>query len=533
MPEHRRLVIAGEAEVHIDGISVNGHPQPTVGPLLLSASSSADIDCEFSSSTARLLYRMDGIDEVWNDISDEMRIAVKFRSIDGREVRSFDLKMLGHNAGWSGNENNSLFTSRTETITAPSNACRLQLILYSGGPPETQGVMWIAGLHLWRLRDGVAPLLVQDLSLSPPPNGDTTWHPPGWIRGGSDTAMSMFAYIHGSWSIGFRDDSADSYAVWEMPPTSWIPLDAGERYRIDWQEMFSVGGSRSANIRYRSMAPGRYRFRVGMASVDGLPTGIETALDIYLPEPLWHRRWFWALAGSVMVLPFFWAWFTVARSRMRLRLERAERQRAVIQERARIAQDLHDDLGANLTQIALLSELAQGGLPTADPARDVMDRVFRTASALARQLDEAVWAVNPNQDTVEGLAAFLCKYAQDFLTPAGVRCRLKVPEELPNLALTALQRHNLLLAVKEALHNIVQHALALTMTMSLDCTAERLTIQIRDDGCGFPGGLSAPNADGLGNMSERMARIGGTCSVESNDGGTMVRLSIPIGTGET
>ena len=117
--------------------------------------------------------------------------------------------------------------------------------------------------------------------------------------------------------------------------------------------------------------------------------------------------------------------------KMQAKLELLDQQRAVALERTRIARDIHDDLGANLTQIALLSELAQTDLDQPEQAKSRLEQIFTTAGAVTRQLDEIVWAITPANDTLEQFASYICKYAQDYLRVAGIRCRLDVPDSLP------------------------------------------------------------------------------------------------------
>jgi len=137
-------------------------------------------------------------------------------------------------------------------------------------------------------------------------------------------------------------------------------------------------------------------------------------------------------------------------------LEILSRQRALDRERTRIARDLHDDLGASLTQIALLSELAKADIHQPELARTHLDQIFTTVSGLTRELNEIVWAVNPANDSLEHFTNHICKFAQDYLSLAGIRCRLDFPESVPAYPMPSPERHSLFLATKEALHNYRQ-----------------------------------------------------------------------------
>jgi len=124
-------------------------------------------------------------------------------------------------------------------------------------------------------------------------------------------------------------------------------------------------------------------------------------------------------------------------------MERLERQQALEKERARIAKDIHDDLGASLTRIILLSPSGRAELEDPHQAAADLDQIYLTARTLTRALDEIVWALSPQHDTLDSLVTYLGKFAQEFLSAAGIRCRLDVPMQLPRAHLTAEVRHNL------------------------------------------------------------------------------------------
>ena len=167
-------------------------------------------------------------------------------------------------------------------------------------------------------------------------------------------------------------------------------------------------------------------------------------------------------------------------------------------------------------------------------ARTHLDQIFTTAGGLARQLNQIVWAVNPANDTLEQFTSHICKFAQDYLSLAGIRCRLDVPDFVPHYPLPAPERHNLFLATKEALHNIVKHAQAGQVWLRLKLDADVLTLLIEDDGKGCdaetvtvpPVGMVG---DGLANMQQRMDQLGGRFAQQSRPGnGTTVRLILPL-----
>lgn len=292
----------------------------------------------------------------------------------------------------------------------------------------------------------------------------------------------------------------------------------------DWA---SVGAKRVATYNY--IPPGGYSFQVTACNNDGVWNETGATLKFEVLPYFWQTTWFRVLGGLATVLVASGVVWFDTRRRMRRKLEHAERQRDIEHERARIARDIHDDLGAQLTRITMLSESASE--PEADPHRaaESIHRIYDTARELTRSMDEIVWAVSPRHDTLESLATYLEKFAQDLLATAGVRCRLDLPLQFPEWHLTSEMRHNVFLAFKESLHNAVKHAAASEVLIRLAVKEKSFELSIEDNGRGFaadekakdiptvPGRTASGN--GLENMKRRLASIGGSCSIQSAPGG--------------
>lgn len=275
----------------------------------------------------------------------------------------------------------------------------------------------------------------------------------------------------------------------------------------------------------------------------GFSIELRSADDVVLLEspPWWTlRKVFWVASalGFAALAAFVWVAVLhrqVAERSRQLEIQIQERQRdeqrlEIEQERARIAQDLHDDIGASLTHIALLSELAQKDFDKPIQAKEHIDQIFRSARTVTRSLDEIVWTVNPKNNTLELFIAYLCTYIPDYLRSASIRCRLDVPEEVPTMPLSSEVGHHLYLAVKETLHNVVKHADATEVWVRLRLAAATITLIIEDNGRGFQiGDQVPPNADGLDNLNRRLEEIGGRCEQRSEDGkGTTTTFTLQL-----
>jgi len=303
----------------------------------------------------------------------------------------------------------------------------------------------------------------------------------------------------------------------------------------DWLD---CGTKRTASYSY--VPAGTYRFRVRACNNDGVWNRTGPSLGLIVPPYFWQTWWFAALSALTVFGTVGGTIRFVETRKLQRRLERLERERAVERERARIAGDIHDDLGASLTRITLLSESARDSRNGTGRAGPEIDQIYSTARELTRAMDEIVWAVDPQHDTLDSLATYLGKFAQDYLRAAGVRCRLDMPMHLPVLPLTSEMRHNLFLAFKEALHNTVKHSGASEVRVRLAVHPHQFTLSVEDDGRGLGSitprhpGAKGPSSrlatgHGLTNMRRRLEQIGGRCEwVDCAEAGTRVRFVVPV-----
>lgn len=282
---------------------------------------------------------------------------------------------------------------------------------------------------------------------------------------------------------------------------------------------------------YAALPPGEQRFEARLVAGEEDRDFLAATLDLVVPTPLWRKPSVWALAAAVGSLGTFFAAREATRRRARREVELLERQREMDRERARIARDIHDSLGAGLTQVALMSDLARrGGLP-AEEVRDRFETIYGRARGLARSVDEIVWAVNPQNDTVGQFISFVVSDVEDFARAGDLTLRLHVPDgPYDVMPLSTQVRHHLCLAIREVVQNVLRHARAAQLDFTVDVYPESLSVAIRDDGVGFEDGRPlAPDQDGLANIRARLAELGGRAMIETVPGaGTCVRLTAPL-----
>jgi signal transduction histidine kinase/ligand-binding sensor domain-containing protein len=281
--------------------------------------------------------------------------------------------------------------------------------------------------------------------------------------------------------------------------------------------------------RYNRLPPGEYKFEVMAANEDGVWNPTAATLAIYVQPPFWRTIWFIGVASLLFVGTIVLVVHYFSTQKLQRQLAVLRQQEELERERARIARDLHDQLGANLTQVALLGELAETDKSLPDEVESHARQISQTARETTKSLDEIVWAVNPSNDTLDGLINYICKYAQEYFELAGIRYRLEVPAQLPKRSLPPDVRHNVFLAAKEAINNVVKHAKASTARLRLNLRADHFVLEIEDDGRGLPPGAEVTGRNGLRNMRRRLEDTGGTFSITpAAERGTVVRLTVPI-----
>jgi signal transduction histidine kinase len=303
------------------------------------------------------------------------------------------------------------------------------------------------------------------------------------------------------------------------------------KYRMEGHETAwtEVDGS-VREVHYSKLPPGHYRFHVIACNEDQVWNETGASLAFIVEPPFWQTWWF---IGLVTLFALGWVTGIVhylSTQRLQRQLEGMRQQQALEKERSRIARDIHDQLGASMTQVSLLGEMVESDKDDPQEVEAHAKQITQTARDTSRVLDEIVWTVNPSNDTLEGLINYICKYAQEYFAVAGLRYRLDVPAQLPATEISPEVRHNVFLAAKESVTNVVRHAKATEVWLRLRLELGRFILEIQDNGRGPSGNESKSTRNGLRNMHKRMEDIGGSFSLSAApEGGALVRLTVPIG----
>ena len=259
-----------------------------------------------------------------------------------------------------------------------------------------------------------------------------------------------------------------------------------------------------------------------------------------LARPPWWtlRRLLAAVGALVCVLMAALVWIKQLRWQVNERTrqlekqirerERIEQQRALEQERSRVAQDLHDDLGAGLTEISVLGNQVRSRATSEQQRAQYLDQIDERAVRMVGALDEIVWAMSPAQDSLDSLVSYFCLHADRFLGAANIAWRLDSGRDLPDTPVNSLCRHELFMAFKEALTNVVRHSGATEVRLGFRLEQRFLVLTVADNGRGIAFEKRSRHSDGLANMRARMEKLKGEFEIGSEPGqGTVLRFSVP------
>lgn len=310
-----------------------------------------------------------------------------------------------------------------------------------------------------------------------------------------------------------------------------VPEKNRFRYKLegfdrDWVE---AGFQRIAF--YNNTPPGTYTFRVAGSNNDGVWNEEGAEVTVTLQPHFWQSWWFKFSVLCVGLSLVTGGTRYVTKKRMQRKIERLEQQHVIERERARIAKDIHDDLGASLTRITFLGELAETDRDKPEAVSGYVQRIVAAARDTVRGLDEIVWAVNPKNDTLDSLMEYIAQFVHEFFQNTPIRCRLDLPDEVPSVPLSSEMRHNIFLVVKEALNNALKHSQATSLSVQGTLVGGRFQIEIKDDGRGFDLARNAGHSlgNGLDNMRRRIEESGGSFDLKSAPGqGTRITLSVPV-----
>jgi signal transduction histidine kinase len=282
---------------------------------------------------------------------------------------------------------------------------------------------------------------------------------------------------------------------------------------------------------YRHLPPGNYQMRVTAANEGGAWSDTGASLTFSIAAAWWQSSWFRVIAGLGLATIFILLGRYWSHRRLQFRLRQLEREQQLERERTRIARDLHDDIGASVTQIGLIADRLKRGAEDST-LKNELGQLASHTRRLSGELEGVVWTVSPKNDSWERLASFMRRFALNFFADTSIICSIEGVEGAPVKQVAPEVQHHVLAILKEAANNILKHAHAKQVRIVLSFEGNRLNLSVFDDGIGFdPLAKDHSERNGLNNQRTRAQEIGGMLEILSLPGrGTEVKLIVALDT---
>jgi len=289
------------------------------------------------------------------------------------------------------------------------------------------------------------------------------------------------------------------------------------QYRLEGADEDWGAPTAQRTVNYANLAPGHYRFMVRAVTVEGSFSQTAAIIRFNVQPYLWQRWWFLLLTGLLLSL-LGYSWYR-ARIKRLLGIERV---------RTRIAADLHDDIGSNLTRIAILSEVAHSQMNEANPSvANPLSSIARISRESVASMSDIVWAINPRRDSLLDLVLRMRRFANEVLAGRKIEFQFNAPQTDQDEKLGADLRRDVFLIFKEALTNGVRHSNCTRVEIELRLGRHCLELKIEDDGCGFESSVVS-EGHGLTSIKRRAKALGGELELLSVPGaGTKISLKVP------
>ncbi|MEW6209437.1 MAG: two-component regulator propeller domain-containing protein [Acidobacteriota bacterium] len=286
-----------------------------------------------------------------------------------------------------------------------------------------------------------------------------------------------------------------------------------EGARNDWSEPTT-----QRTVDFANLSPGTYRLLVKAITAEGIESARPAVFAFTVLPPVWQRWWFLTLA-VIVVSAVIYSLYRYRVSRL-VEIERV---------RTRIATDLHDDIGANLSLIATVSEVVRLRSREDDAqTRESLSLISDTSRELVDAMGDIVWAVNPGKDHLRDLRKKMRRFASDVFSARNITLRFQAPDDEHDMKLGTDTRREVFLIFKEGVNNIARHSNCTEAGVELQARGGWLVLKLSDNGKGFDT-RQANDGSGLASMRKRAARLGGRLEIASDGSGTTVILKAPLG----
>ena len=510
------------AAISVD-VLVNRDPIARQGSNLTLPAGTNDLRFFVKPQSLSVRYKLEGLDEDWKQRVDTIFLRVVFFNQKGDPIQMNPFPASGRSAGWGKTTEDSEFTLRVEKVTVPRDAGSMSLAMTTAGPASLIGIYAIKDLRVSAMGESefTTKVLMSDSGFLEKPNAD-------WKKSGTHPSMASILerqnQTDSSPILQIVDDDINAHADWTTGIR--IPPDVANRgtLEISWKEAYNTGLGDNFTAVYERLPAGKYRFVVEDLSLLGGPPQSGVSISLVVPQVFWKSFWFWGAATLVLALISILIGRYLIRRKIRLHLEQ---ERMISEERRRIALDLHDDIGTRVSHISLVASHADNTI-----LHEEANKAFGQISSMSRDLigalSESVWMLNPNNDDLESLVDFLYRLVNELCRLKNIRCRVDAVFVMENQTISYEFRHNVSLAVKECVNNVLKHSHATELDMKIELEKNVLAISITDNGIGISE-KSRGTGLGLDSLKSRMKSIAGNCTFDHlAEGGLRIILTAPV-----
>lgn len=276
-------------------------------------------------------------------------------------------------------------------------------------------------------------------------------------------------------------------------------------------------------VRFSNLNPGKYQLFAKAANKDGVWSKEKLLFEFIIHPPFYKTIWFiifcFLITSGILALSIR----AYTHQKIKKQLEEAERQKMIYMERLRISRDMHDDIGAGISKIAIMSEVAKNH----NDKKEILNKISLSSRELVDNISHIIWSLNPENDKLDNILSYIRQFTIEYFENTGIACKINFDILERNIRLSQEERRNIFLVIKESFNNILKYSHATEVDFSIKSKANTIIIEINDNGKGFDLENSQLKGNGLTNMAKRIKDIGGFFSIKTAfNMGTKIRIEI-------
>lgn len=285
---------------------------------------------------------------------------------------------------------------------------------------------------------------------------------------------------------------------------------------------FTETGFRN-QVRYPNLNSGSYQLFAKAANKDGVWCDEKLLFEFIIKPPFYKKTWFILLCVLTLISLLIFSVRYYTHQKIKKKLEEVERQKMIYMERLRISRDMHDDIGAGISKIAIMSEVAKNHIDK----KEILNKISVSSRELVDNISHIIWSLNPDNDKLENILSYIRQFANEYFENTGIVCKINFDILEKNISLNQDERRNIFLVIKESFNNILKYSHATEVEFSIQSKNNSIEIEINDNGKGFDLENSQLKGNGLTNMAKRIKEIGGDFKIISTIGkGTKIIIHI-------